>query len=479
MNNFYTATVYEKGAEVIRMIHTLIGKEGFKKGMDIYFKKYDGKAVTTEEFLTSMEEGANIDLTQFRLWYDQSGTPILHVKEEFEDETYKLTFTQEIPKTLDGKDQKEMFYPLNIALFNEDGSLFLEKQIIIKDKTQMLEFKTPKKLIPSINRNFSAPIIVKGDFDYPFLARVESDGFMKYEALLLFAKESIKQLAKEDSLNKEFIKVYGEILDEDLELMFKSLILELPSLNTIISDEEDIDIEVFSSALDKLSSHLSTTYKEKFLEIYKTYHDAQNNSIDSTSKGKRAIKNLALNMLGNLKTDEIFDLASKQYKTSKSMTDKLVALKVADNIDHIKAKELFDDFYAKYSDNSLLMVKYFSILASLDNEIVLQRVKELEKDKAFDIKVPNLVRALYGSFARNLKYFHSKDGSGYEFIAQKIKEIDAINAQMGASLCGTFKLYPKLNRTCKDIINEKLSNLLDEKISSNSYEIITKTINKK
>jgi aminopeptidase N len=354
MNNFYTATVYEKGAEVIRMIYTLLGEEKFKKGMDIYFETFDAQAVTIEDFLWAMQEGGKIDLTQFKRWYDQSGTPRLKVTESFSQSHFVVTMQQIIPDAIDGNPQKELYYPLNIALFDTDGTLLEEKQLIISKQRESFdlgEFQT--KPILSINRDFSAPIIVEHQTNYPFLARYESNGFAKYEALSQFAHKTIERFVEEENLDTAFITTWKEVLQSDEEKMFLSLLLELPTLIDLISNKEDIDIQQYATALQALQKKLATECKAELLELYEKNHEPQNSSIDHESKAKRAIKNFALSMLMALQEDMIFNLAKEQYKTSCNMGDKLTALKVADGIDHKRAKELFDDFYTKYSDNSL------------------------------------------------------------------------------------------------------------------------------
>ena len=481
MNNFYTSTVYEKGAEVIRMIHTLIGEKGFKKGMDIYFDRHDGQAVTTEDFIRCMEEGGAIDLTQFRLWYDQSGTPVLEVHDSFENGEYRLQFIQHIPKSVDGKEQREMFYPLKMALFDIDGTLLEEKTLHISKKEEAFVWSgLDAKPVLSLNRDFSAPIIVRYEnADYPSIAKFETNGFAKFEALTQFGLRTVEKIVDDGEIDEAFVALYGYILQSDIEGLFKALLLELPSLTNVIADKEDIDIDLYASALEKLEKVIVTRYETRFKELYSENHEPDNNAQDKTSKAKRALKNFALEMLGTLKTEEIFELASRQYYNSVSMSDKLTALKVMDGIDHKKAKNAFDDFYERYQDNQLLMVKYFSIKASLDDEVVLQRIIELEKDKAFSKEVPNLVRALYGAFARNLKHFHKKDGSGYAFMAKKIEELDSINPQMAAALANSFRLYKKLSKENRNIIKEELERVVStHTLSDNSFEIISKTLEK-
>ncbi len=480
MNNFYTATVYEKGAEVIRMVHTLLGKEGFKKGMDLYFEKFDGQAVTTEDFLWAMEEGGGVDLGAFRRWYDQSGTPRLEVKEHYDNGVFEIELIQKVPDDIGGKPQRPLYYPLNIALFDKNsGALLQERQLIIKEERERFvlgEFEQAPAL--SVNRDFSAPIIVEHETcDWPLLAKYETNGFMKYEALMQFALQNVDAVAGGDGVSERFMEIYEHLLASDMEPLFKALILELPSLVNVIASKQNIDIQHYAAALEELEVSVAKRFEDEFFKLYSQNHEPHNSSLDAQSKGKRALKNLALEMLGMLKSDRVMQLARKQFKESKNMGDRLTALKVMDGIDHEGAKSEFEEFYETYKENSLLMVKYFSILASLENELVLSRIIELEKDKAFSKEVPNLVRALYGAFARNLKQFHKKDGSGYRFMADKILEIDRINPQMAAALAGSFKLYEKLEDNNKALMRKELERILqNDSLSSNSYEIISKTL---
>ena len=478
MNNFYTATVYEKGAEVIRMIYTLLGKDIFKKGMDIYFERFDAKAVTVDDFIDCMQEASGIDFSQFKRWYDQSGTPVLEVDEKFKDGIFSITLTQHIPDTPQGEKQLPMFYPFKIALLNaKDGSLIEEKMLTVAKANQEIilgEFE--EKPVLSLNRDFSAPIIVKtNERNNAFLARYDSNGYTKYEAMENFALKYIDDFIQNKTSDEKFIKTYGILLDEEMELSYKALLLELPSLSNILLGKNDIDINLYAEALDTLKYTIAHQYKEKFLNIYAKYHQLDNQSLDAVSIGKRAVKNLALSMLGELKDEAIMQMAKEQYYNSLNMGDKLNSLKVIDSINHFESEEEFRDFYNRYKDNQLLMVKYFSIKASLDDEFVLQRIIELEKDKLFDKKVPNLVRALYATFARNLKQFHNLNAKGYEFIAQKILTLDTINPQMAASLANSFKLYPKLQKKYQNLMQKEMEKILkNDAISDNTYEILSK-----
>ncbi len=479
MNNFYTSTVYEKGAEVIRMIYTMIGKEKFREAMDIYFEKFDAMAVTTDDFLWAMSEGGGIDLTQFKRWYHQSGTPRLKVEEEYKDGCYKLLLTQKIPDAIDKTKQKTYLYPLKIALIGEDEKELVEKTLIVSKESEEFVFENlSSKPHISINRDFSAPIIVEQDVsDNAFLMKHDKNSFTRYEATQNFAVETLEKIMACGDVDEKFIKAYGYLLDLDIELSYKALLLELPLISTLMQRQDEVDFEPIYTAKEKLQEVLANRYKGKLLDIYHKFHMPYDDSIDSQSMAKRAIKNRCLKLLASLKTSDILSLATKQYDNSKTMTDKVVALEILQNISKERSKTAFDDFYSKYKNNTLVMNKYFAILASSTQEGVLQNVKELQDDEAYDEKVPNLVRSLIGSFTRNYKYFHAKDGSGYSFVAKKILDIDKINPQMASSLAGAFKIYKKLNPINKELMKKELECIVSTKsLSKNTYEIVHKIL---
>jgi len=479
MNNFYTATVYEKGAEVIRMMHTLLGAEKYRAAMDLYFERFDGQAVTTEDFVWAMSEAGKIDLEQFKLWYHQSGTPKVCVEENFENDTYRLTLTQEIPDAVDGSKQLPMYYPLKIALFNSAGEEILEKMLIVSKAKESFVFEgLREKPILSINRDFSAPIIVKQqEYHHAFLMQYDTNSFTQYESAQNFAIETLEAMIEGKEINALYVKAYGALFDLDIDRSYKALLLELPTITTLMQRQEIIECQALYSAHETLSRHLATLYKEKLLKIYDENHEPKNSQIDGQSMAKRALKNRVLKLLSSLGTREIALLAKAQYENSVTMTDRIVALDVLEHTETTLAEVAFKDFYEKYKENTLVMNKYFALLSSSLREDILQRVKALEEDSAYDMKVPNLVRSLIGSFARNHKHFHAKDGSGYKFLADKIIEIDKINPQMASGLCLAFKHYAKMDDKSKKLMKRELTRVVStHSLSKNSFEIIDKIL---
>ncbi len=469
MNNFYTATVYEKGAEVIRMIHTLLGEENYRKATDLYFEKFDGMAVTTDDFLWAMSAASGVDLTKFKRWYHQKGTPKLEVQEEFYSGVYKLTLTQITPH----------FYPLKIGLIGIDGKEILEKVLIISQESEEFVFENlSSKPYLSINRDFSAPIIIQQNVvESAFLMKHDRNSFTRYEATQNFAVETLEEIMACGNIDDEFIKAYGYLLDLDIDLSYKALLLELPSVSTLMQRQEVVDFEPIYLAKKRLKKELATVYKDKLLELYSDLHMPSDDSIDAQSMASRAMKNRCLKLLSALDGQDIVSLAKEQYHNSKTMTDKIVALEILENISEDESKIALDDFYERYKDDTLVMNKYFTILSSSLRDGTLQRVIDLQKDEAFDNKVPNLVRSLIGSFARNHKHFHAKDGSGYRFVAQKILEIDKINAQMASGLAGAFKIYKKMNPINKELMEKELKCVVStHSLSKNTYEIVHKIL---
>ena len=482
MNNFYTSTVYEKGAEVIRMIHTLLGEKKYRAATDLYFKSFDGQAVTTGDFLWAMSRGGDVDLDQFTLWYHQSGTPKLHVKEQFDNGTYRLTLTQEIPDDVDGSKQKPMYYPLKMALLDaEDGTVSVEKMLIISKEQEAFVFEGLRtKPVLSINRDFSAPIIIEQkESDYAFLMQHDKNSFTQYEAAQKFAIETLEGMMQGKGVDATYVEAFGSLLDLDVDLSYKALLLELPSISTLMQRQEVIDCQPLYNAHEDLQKYLATHFKEKLLELYKEHHVADSDAIDALHIGKRALKNRVLKLLASLESCEIAKIADAQYRDSLTMTDRVAALDVLEHTHEALAEVAFKDFYEKYKENTLVMNKYFALLASSTKEEVLHRVKALQEHEAYDAKVPNLVRSLVGTFARNHKHFHAKDGQGYKFVADKIVEIDKINPQMASALCSSFRIYDKMNQENQNLMKRELVRVLStDGLSKNSFEIIDKILTK-
>ena len=479
MNNFYTATVYEKGAEVIRMIHTLIGKEKFRKAMDLYFETFDAQAVTTDDFLWAMSSASSEDLEQFKRWYHQSGTPKLQVEEHFENGTYELRLTQQIPNAVNGEKQKPYYFPLKMGLLDAEGEEILSQTLKVSKENESFSFEGLKnKPVLSINRDFSAPFIIEQQNpEYAFLMKHDTNSFVQYEAAQNFALQTINKIIAGEAIDSAFVEAYGHLLELDVDLSYKALLLELPSVSAIMQTQERVDFERIYDAKEQILQTIAKEYEAKLLDIYHTNHFPDSTSLEADAIAQRAIKNRALKILSALKNDAVALLAKKQYEDSVTMTDRVVALDILENIHAAFAEEALRDFYEKYKDETLVMNKYFAIIASADKEELLERVERMQLDKVYDEKVPNLVRSLIGSFSRNHKHFHKADGSGYKFLADKIIEIDKINPQMASALASSFKIYDKLHDTHQQLMKKELKRVVStHNLSNNTYEIINKIL---
>jgi aminopeptidase N len=492
INNFYTATIYEKGAEVIRMIHTLVGQPGFRRGMDKYFELYDGKAVTTEDFIYAMEVANNIDLTQFKNWYSQFGTPRIEVESSFDEKekTFSLNIKQLSPETL--------HFPLKVGLiddkgkdisFNEETSSLLKKGILeVKKREETFHFKNVNKApYLSINRDFSAPIKINWNPSMEnqiFLLTHDSNGFNRYEAAQDLANKIIQgEISslhgnKKIDISEEYISAFGKLLDDkSIDSFFKSLCLQIPSEGVLLQDQEVYDFDGTHVSRDFLKKVLAKTYKEKLSTLYKDLSTNKKYTLESKDVSNRALKNTVMSFLSYLEEDEIYGLIKEQFDEANNMTDKVAALQCLVQSNSPLKKAALDSFYLKWNKNHLVMEKWFAIQASSPQQDTYSKIYELEGSPVYDKTIPNLVRALWGTFTSNYVHFHHKSGRGYALIARKILELDPINPQVSSALAKSFRHYKKLMPENKRLMQLELEKIRSHVgISKNVLEIVTKTL---
>ncbi|HQS65906.1 MAG TPA: aminopeptidase N [Sulfuricurvum sp.] len=493
INNFYTATVYEKGAEVIRMLHTLLGEEGFRRATDLYFENFDGQAVGTEEFLWAMQQESPIDLTQFERWYSQERTPTLRIKSHYDStaQTLTLTIAQVIPKNTHNLEQLPYAMPFGLGLIKANGEEFelkssnariIRKGVVwIEDQLNELVFENITEVSKlSLNRHFSAPVRIECDeIDHSFLMAHDSDGFVRYEAAQQFAIKALQSMIQGNEPDDAYVTAYGKILeDTTIDRMYKAQLLELPTISMMMQFQEIIDVDSSHKVLETLKRTIAHRFSSSIVQEVQSLYEPTNSSIDAVSMGKRALKNRLMSLWMSLGDEVCASLCKRYYDESTSMTDRLAMLDLLENYAPHLAKPAFENFYARHSDNTLVMNKYFALLASSRREGTLQRVIALQEDKAFDEKVPNLVRALIGSFARNLVAFHDLSGSGYDFVADKIIEVDGFNPQIASGLAGAFKSYEKLSPLQKGNMGSALERIKNHPgLSNNVNEIVSKVLN--
>lgn len=496
INNFYTATVYEKGAEVIRMYETLLGRDGFRKGMDKYFELFDGQAVRTEDFLYAMSvANNNYDFGQFARWYHQAGTPKVVVKTSYNSALKTFEIYLEQHPFEGAKTEKLPFHiPLKFALLDSRGEdMKLSHDLIeLKDKSMTVTFSDiTEKPILSINRGFTAPVKLVTDHtesDLLFLMGHDSDSFNRYEALQMVLFGVLNQAihhfeqGKKAELSTDFKVSFLKLLkDEKIDDAFKALCLEIPGVDLLFQEQDKLKIE----ATDKAVSWLKETLAQEFSTEFKALYDKMvaNTSgefkIDALSMGKRDLKDKALSFIAvNAKQLQNEEVLFAQFEKSTNMTDKLSALKHLVHNGLKRKDEALEKFYKEFKDDKLVMQKWMGVQASDPSDAAFEVVKKLETDPVYDKTIPNFVRALFSTFGMNKIQFHHKSGRGYKLIGEKIREYDVMNPQVASRLASLFKDFKKLDHSRFDLMKAELERTLNHPgLSKNVYEIISKTLN--
>lgn len=489
INNFYTMTIYEKGAEVIRMIETLLGKADFKRGLTKYFELFDGKAVTTEDFVHAMEVTSKKDLTQFKNWYSRAGTPTLKIKGAQDAGIYTLEIEQRYPQTpIASPVENVLHIPLKLAFYNEKGVEVLGEQLIeIKNLKQEFKFNISEEVIPSLNRDFSAPVHI--DFPYSIsdlqlLMGSDSDSFNRYESAqkvyLSTLKKMVDSLKKNQSVEdylKDIAIPWGKILkDSSLDAAFKAYILEIPNEATLFQEFDHSDVLINAKALKTLNSYLAKTFEADLLKIYQDMGKASRGALSSKTMGARALKNLTLSFLSRLDNHE--ELVTDHFKNAETMTEELAGLRAILSKHGLKGQWALDAFDQKWRKDSLVMQKWFGVqAAALSADDLFKRLPELEAHPAFGKKVPNFIRALYMNLAKaNIGSFHHSSGEGYKVIADKIIEVDQFNPQIASRLSTVFSFVSRIEGSQRDLAKSQLQRILTANPSKDTFEIVSKML---
>jgi len=504
ISNFYTVTVYNKGAEVVRMIHNLVGADGFRKGTDLYFKRHDGQAVTTEDFVAAMEDANNTDLTQFKHWYDQAGTPELDVTDEYDadNQLYTLNIRQSCPAT-PGQPVKHSFHiPIATGLLDHDGNdipLMLEGEenipnnntriLSVKDEKNVFTFKNVKqKPIPSLGRGFSAPIkttIEEDNSRLAFLLAHDSDAFNRWDAGQKLALNTLLDLVTEVQkgqflkLENDVVGAFQKILtNKQVDKALLSRILNLPSESYIADQMEIVDVEAIHTAREFMLQTLANQLFDEFLAVYKNNTMSTSYSFNANEMARRSLKNTALAYLVKSDKHEMHQLCVDQYSTANNMTDVMGALACLSDIDIPERKTLLDVFYTKWQEDQQVVEKWFALQAGSSLPDTLSHVKDLMKHDAFSITNPNKVRALIGRFcAGNPVRFHAADGSGYTFLTDQVLELDELNPQLAARLVQSLSRWKRYDVTRQELMSAELQRILDhECLSKDVYEIASKSL---
>jgi aminopeptidase N len=466
INNFYTTTIYEKGAEVVRMLKTLIGAEKFRQGMDLYFDRHDGEAATVEQFVACFAEAAGRNLDQFMLWYSQAGTPEVVVNGTYRAATrsYRLEVAQTVPPTPGHPDKEPMVIPLALALVGRDGSDLplkladgrrIERGILPLTKSaETFEFTDVNEApVPSLNRGFSAPIRLSANLgadDLRFLAAHDNDPFNRWQAVQVLATrllvDNVAALRERGTMRDDpgFLDALGAILaDPRLEPAFVAQVL-VPPGETDIAREigRDIDPDAIFAARTQLRAAIGTQLAQALSDRYRDLGDRGPYRPDAAGAGRRALRNVCLDLLVAAEQSGAVALAAAQYEAADNMTDRLAALMTLSLRDVPQRAHALTDFYTRYGDDPLIVDKWLSLQAAIPEPATLARVKALTAHAAFSFANPNRVRALIGAFTMaNQTQFNRADGAGYGFLVDTVLALDPKNPQVAARLLSALKSW--------------------------------------
>jgi len=501
INNFYTLTIYEKGAEVVRMLSELLGKETFRKGTDLYFERFDGQAVTVDDFVNCMAEVSGLDLSQFMLWYSQAGTPEVTARGHYNatEKTYTLTLKQHTPATPGQPTKQPLLIPIKLGLVGPagvdipmevNGEFWGSERVVqLKKAEQSFTFyNLEAEPVPSLLRGFSAP--VKLDFDYSreqlaFLMTYDSDGFNRWDAgqrLALLALQGLvsqQQAKKNLTLDTALVKAYSQLFKAPLtDPAILAEMLLLPSEAYLAEQYTEVDIEAIHQARTTALKVLSNQLYADFLQNYHKLTTSDNWSPDAQAVAARRLKNVCLNWLAATEKTEALQLAEAQFKQADNMTDQLAALTCLVHAKNASTgKEALEAFAKQWSHDPLVMDSWFSVQATRPHADALDKVKALQEHPAFSMKNPNKVRALIGAFVnQNPVNFHRKDAAGYQFLADKVIELNQLNPQIAARLVIPLTRFKRMDISRQTLMKTELQRIQQETLSADLFEVINKAL---
>jgi len=469
INNFYTATVYEKGAEIVRMLKTILGEDGFRKGMDLYFDRHDGQAVTIEDFLSAFHDATGVDLAQFHLWYSQSGTPEVVARGSYDpkQKTYSLSLKQNCPPTPGQTTKKPMHIPLRFGLVGPNGDDLsfsdatgarVEDNVIhLTEAEQTVVFSGVSSLpVPSLIRGFSAPVRLSVDLspsDLLFLLRTDSDPFNRWQAAQTFAirdlvaRTGAKVRGEALDTNEPFIDALGEVAEADaLEPAFRAQILQLPGEADIAREiGRNVDPDAIARARAELRISMAGRIGGRLAVLFDSLQSKTAFSTDAASAGRRALANAALDLMVANRDRAAIERVVARYRNADNMTDRLGALSIMAHAPLDERLPALADFEERYRNDPLVLDKWFALEASVPAPETLDRVRALMEHPAFSPSNPNRIRALIGSFASgNQTQFNRADGAGYDFLIDFLRDLDRRNPQTTARLLISFRSWRAL-----------------------------------
>ncbi len=493
ISNFYTATIYNKGAEVIRMMRTLAnakaGEDAFRKGTDLYFARHDGEAATCEDFVKAIEDGVGLDLTQFRLWYSQAGTPQITVKASHEGEAAVLRMEQVVPQTPGQTDKQPMPIPLKLALFDRATGKHRGEELVMldKDKGEYVFPKHMKMPVLSINRGFSAPVAIQTEQsleDLVFLAAKDDDPFARYEAMQnlvvrhLLAAIDGKIEGREKEVERDAVSqaIEAVIDDADLDDLMRGELLILPSESYLAEQMAVADPAAIHTEREGLKAWLGEELQFMFEDLHERASEVSY-SRDAAARGARKIKTQALIYLAAGAPEEAASLAFSQYNSADNMTDRQGALMALCSLDAPEREKALADFYQRFEGNALVIDKWFSLQAGSLHSDVLSHVKALAAHKDFTFDNPNRIRALYSAFAMNSHAFHAASGEGYQMLGDLIRTLDPVNPQIAARFVPSLGRWRRIEPGRSELMRAQLEQIADMKeLSRDTREQVSRSL---
>jgi len=502
INNFYTATVYEKGAEVVRMLYNFLGPEGFRKGTDLYFERHDGQAVTTDDFVQAMEDATGRDFGQFRLWYSQAGTPRLEVSDDYDADTRRYTLhVKQSRRAINGQDtSRPMHIPLAMGLMAADGrEIPLQPEGggtsgagLVLDVTQMQQdfvfTEVPERPVPSLLRGFSAPVVLHYDYSreqLAFLMARDTDPFNRWEAgqtlmtqVVLECMEAHRQ-GREMLLDPALVAAVGQALREpSADKALEARVLALPSENYLAEQCQEVDPEAIHQARRFVRRGLAQALRSEWLQTYNDNRLQGEYGLSAEEMGQRSLTNLALAYLMELEEPAVGQMCVLQYEEANNMTDQMAALGALVNTESMEKQRLLNIFYDRWQDENLVVDKWFTVQATSQASDTLERVLALRNHPAFTLKNPNRMRSLIGAFCMaNPRHFHSADGRGYRLLADTVLALNGLNPQVAARLLKSVGQWRKLEPARRALLQAELERVMDtEGLSKDVFEVVSKSL---
>ena len=487
INNFYTATVYEKGAEVIRMLSHLIGWEDFRKGIDLYFERHDGTAATCDDFIDAMADASGKNLSLFRRWYSQSGTPTLHVTKNFQDGIFELTIHQKIPPTPGQSKKEPMEMPIEVGLIGPDGKDIVSKVLILSQEKQSWTFEGLKTTpVISINRSFTSPVKIddrETDSDRSFRMAHDQDAFNRWEAGQAFAQDILIKMVEELEANQapqipsDFLAAWEQILkDPNIDPAFRSLLMTLPSVETVAEAMTIANFDAIFSARQTLRNTLALANSKRLEVIWNDTQDAGDFNPSAIAAGKRALSGTVLAYLSRLPNGDSRALEATSNATN--MTDKIAALSALNDMPGRARDIALQNFREDYDGQTHVLDKWFSLVATAPIPSALSDIRQAMRDPTFTLSNPNKARALIGGFvAANPTEFHREDGSGYAFHAEMTVTLDQINPQTAARMLAPLGRWRRMDEGRQSKMRIALEEIASTQgVSRDVFEIATKAL---